>query len=229
MNKPLLSPSILSADFGNLQKEIEMLNESLCDMIHVDIMDGGFVPNISFGFPILKVLKKHTQKPLDVHLMIQNPENWINQFVQGGADIITIHFENSPHIHRTISLIQSLGAKAGLAINPHTPISSLDEILPFIDLVLVMSVNPGFGGQSFIETSHEKVHKLNTERKNRNLDFIIQVDGGVNLENGKKLILNGADSLVVGNSIFGTENPINTIHQFKTMMDETHKTINPLI
>lgn len=213
--KTIISPSILSADFGNLERDIKMLNESECDWIHVDIMDGKFVPNISFGFPVVKVIKKHSTKPLDVHLMIDNPENWIREFVEAGADIITIHLEGSTHLHRTISSIKSYGVKAGVAINPHTPISALEEILPFVDLVLVMSVNPGFGGQSFIEESISKVAKLSGMRREMNLDFLIQVDGGVSLENAKVLVEAGADSLVAGNSIFSTEDIVETISKFK--------------
>lgn len=217
--KTIISPSILSADFGNLERDIKMLNESECDWIHVDIMDGKFVPNISFGFPVVKVIKKHSTKPLDVHLMIDNPENWIREFVEAGADIITIHLEGSTHLHRTISTIKSYGVKAGVAINPHTPISALEEILPFVDLVLVMSVNPGFGGQSFIEGSISKVAKLSGIRREMNLDFLIQVDGGVSLENGKVLVEAGADSLVAGNSIFSTEDIMGTISKFKRVMN----------
>ena len=215
----ILSPSVLSADFANLQNDIEMLNNSKCDWLHIDIMDGVFVPNISFGLPVLKSIKKHSNKILDVHLMIVEPEKWISEFRDAGADILTVHYECSPHLHRTIDAIKKSGMKAGVAINPHTPVSVLEEILSEVDLILVMSVNPGFGGQSFIENTYNKVLSLSKliDSKNTKTRPIIQVDGGVNLDNASKLISSGANALVAGNSIFNTKNPIDVISEFKSI------------
>ncbi len=215
----ILSPSVLSADFANLQNDIEMLNNSKCDWLHIDIMDGVFVPNISFGLPVLKSIKKHSNKILDVHLMIVEPEKWISEFREAGADILTVHYECSPHLHRTIDAIKKSGMKAGVAINPHTPVSVLEEILSEVDLILVMSVNPGFGGQSFIENTYNKVLSLSKliDSKNTKTRPIIQVDGGVNLDNASKLISSGANALVAGNSIFNTKNPIDVISEFKSI------------
>lgn len=215
----ILSPSVLSADFANLQNDIEMLNNSKCDWLHIDIMDGVFVPNISFGIPVLKSIKKHSNKILDVHLMIVEPEKWISEFRDAGADILTVHYECSPHLHRTIDAIKKSGMKAGVAINPHTPVSVLEEILSEVDLILVMSVNPGFGGQSFIENTYNKVLSLSKliDSKNTKTRPIIQVDGGVNLDNASKLISSGANALVAGNSIFNTKNPIDVISEFKSI------------
>jgi ribulose-phosphate 3-epimerase len=213
----ILSPSILSADFANLQSDIEMLNQSECDWFHIDVMDGVFVPNISFGLPVLKAIKKHSKKTLDVHLMIVEPEKWINEFKEAGADILTVHYECSPHLHRTIDAIKKTGMKAGVAINPHTPISVLEDIISDVDLVLIMSVNPGFGGQKFIGNTYTKIVRLNKLMKSKHLEIrpIIQVDGGVNLDNAKMLINSGADALVAGNSVFNSENPTETISKFK--------------
>ncbi len=215
----ILSPSVLSADFANLQNDIEMLNNSKCDWLHIDIMDGVFVPNISFGLPVLKSIKKHSNKILDVHLMIVEPEKWISEFRDAGADILTVHYECSPHLHRTIDAIKKNGMKAGVAINPHTPVSVLEEILSEVDLILVMSVNPGFGGQTFIENTYNKVLSLSKliDSKNTKTRPIIQVDGGVNLDNASKLISSGANALVAGNSIFNTKNPIDVISEFKSI------------
>lgn len=215
----ILSPSVLSADFANLQNDIEMLNNSKCDWLHIDIMDGVFVPNISFGLPVLKSIKKHSNKILDVHLMIVEPEKWISEFRDAGADILTVHYECSPHLHRTIDAIKKNGMKAGVAINPHTPVSVLEEILSEVDLILVMSVNPGFGGQTFIENTYNKVLSLSKliDSKNTKTRPIIQVDGGVNLNNASKLISSGANALVAGNSIFNTKNPIDVISEFKSI------------
>ena len=215
----ILAPSILSADFANLQRDVEMLNQSKCDWLHIDIMDGRFVPNISFGLPVLKAIKKHTNKTLDVHLMIVEPEKWINEFKEAGADILTVHYECSPHLHRTIDAIKKSGMKAGVAINPHTPISVLEDIISDVDLVLIMSVNPGFGGQKFISNTYVKIKQLDQLIKSKCLMTrpIVEVDGGVNLENAKLLINSGADALVAGNSVFSTNNPTETINMFKNL------------
>lgn len=215
----ILAPSILSADFANLQRDVEMLNQSKCDWLHIDIMDGRFVPNISFGLPVLKAIKKHTNKTLDVHLMIVEPEKWINEFKEAGADILTVHYECSPHLHRTIDAIKKSGMKAGVAINPHTPISVLEDIISDVDLVLIMSVNPGFGGQKFISNTYVKIKQLDQLIKSKCLMTrpIIEVDGGVNLENAKLLINSGVDALVAGNSVFSTNNPTETINMFKNL------------
>jgi len=213
----ILSPSVLSADFANLQRDIEMLNQSECDWLHIDIMDGRFVPNISFGLPVLKAIKKLTNKTLDTHLMIVEPEKWINEFRDAGADILTIHSECSPHLHRTIAAIKSAGMKAGVAINPHTPINTLEDIISAVDLVLIMSVNPGFGGQSFITNTYKKVKQLKYLIEINKVNPIIEIDGGVNLSNAKLLMDTGADALVAGNSVFSTEDPIKTISMFKSL------------
>ena len=213
----IISPSVLSCDFGNIESETKMLESSSSDWIHIDVMDGNFVPNISFGFPVLKAIKKHSNKVLDVHLMISNPDVYIDDFVSSGADILTVHYEACPHLHRTIQLIKSKGIKAGIALNPHTPVNVLDEIITDVDLVLIMSVNPGFGGQKFIESSVQKVSQLRKLIDARNLDVIIEIDGGVNMETGKKLAEAGASALVAGSFVFNSDSPTQTIERLKQL------------
>lgn len=214
---PLIAPSILAADFANLQKEVEMLNGSLADFIHVDIMDGVFVPNISFGLPVTEAIHKHAKKPLDVHLMIVNPDPYLEAFRSAGAEIISVHYEACAHLHRTIQAIHNFGAKAGVAINPHTSVSLLGEILGEIDLVCIMSVNPGFGGQKFIENTYSKVAMLKEMILKKNSHAKIEIDGGVNLENAPKLVAAGADVLVAGSFVFNSADPKATIAGLKDM------------
>ena len=215
--KPIISPSILSADFANLQKDIEMINNSQADWFHVDVMDGVFVPNISFGLPVVKAIKKHAKKPLDVHLMIVNPDNYITDFKNAGADILTVHYEACTHLNRTIQAIKANGMQAGVSLNPHTPIALLEDIIRDLDLVLIMSVNPGFGGQSFIENTYKKVIQLRDLIDKSGSNAKIEVDGGVNLETGKMLLSAGADALVSGSFIFKSENPTETIKLLKEL------------
>lgn len=214
---PLIAPSILAADFANIQKEVEMLNSSEADYIHVDIMDGIFVPNISFGIPVTEAIQKHAQKPLDVHLMIQNPDQYLEAFRKAGASIITIHYEACTHLHRTLQAIKQLGAKAGVAINPHTPVELLVDILEAIDVVIIMSVNPGFGGQKFIENTYSKVKRLKSMILEKGTETLIEIDGGVNLANAPKLISAGADILVAGSFVFSSSDPIQTIAELKSI------------
>ena len=211
----LIAPSLLSADFLNLGKDIEMVNRSEADWFHCDIMDGRFVPNISFGIPVVKAISQLAEKPLDVHLMIVEPEKYFEAFVKAGADIITFHYEASTHIHRAVQQLKALGVKAGVVLNPHTPVSVLEDILGDLDLVLLMSVNPGFGGQKFIERTYEKIRKLRTIINEQGLDTLIEVDGGVNTENAAALFEAGADILVAGNAVFKSEKPTETIYQIK--------------
>lgn len=207
----MIAPSVLAADFANLQRDIEMVNGSEAAWFHIDIMDGIFVPNISFGLPVLKAIKKHAQKPLDVHLMITEPERYIKEFKNAGADILTVHLEASTHLHRTIQEIRSEGMLAGVALNPHTPVESLSEVLNDIDVVCLMSVNPGFGGQSFIPRTFDKIQILKEMITNSQSKAKIEIDGGVNLENASELKNKGADVLVAGNAVFKSESPIKTI------------------
>jgi ribulose-phosphate 3-epimerase len=212
----LIAPSILSADFGNLQRDCEMINNSKADWFHVDIMDGVFVPNISFGFPVLKSIQKHAKKPLDVHLMIVEPDKYAQAFKDAGAEVLTVHYEACPHLHRSIQNIKNLGMKAGVAINPHTPALLLEDIIKDIDLVCVMSVNPGFGGQKFIENTYHKVRQLAELKKKYNSAALIEIDGGVDLNNYKTLLDAGANVLVAGNTVFASKDPAVTIQQLKS-------------
>ena len=213
----LIAPSLLSANFLNLQNDVAMLNRSEADWLHLDIMDGVFVPNISFGFPVINTLKKVTNKPLDVHLMIVQPEKFVSQIADAGAYMMNVHYEACTHLHRVVQEIKKHGMKAGVTLNPHTPVSLLEDIIDDLDMVLLMSVNPGFGGQKFIENAVKKVEHLKEMIMKRNLPTLIEVDGGVNLETGKTLVDAGADVLVAGSFVFSAENPIETIHQLKNM------------
>ena len=211
----LIAPSILAADFANLQRDSEMLNKSEADWFHIDIMDGVFVPNISFGMPVLKAIAKHTTKPLDVHLMIVNPDQYIETFAELGSAVLTVHYEACDHLHRTLQKIKSCGMKAGVALNPHTPIAVLDSIIKDVDVVCLMSVNPGFGGQSFIEETYTKVKTLKALIQEKGAITLIEIDGGVTNKNAKQLIYAGADVLVAGSYVFGAEDPIQTIAGLK--------------
>lgn len=217
MNSPIVAPSILASDFANLQKEITMINDSAADWIHVDIMDGVFVPNISMGLPVVHAVKKHARKPLDVHLMIVNPERYIESFREAGASIISVHAEACTHLHRTIEQIKAAGAKAGVALNPHTPVSVLSEVIGDIDLVCMMSVNPGFGGQKFIQNTYNKIHELSAMIAKKNAKVQIEIDGGVNEENAKDLLEAGAHVLVAGNFVFTSVDPKKTIAKLKAL------------
>ena len=207
----ILAPSILAADFGTLQWDVEMVNDSQAQWFHIDIMDGVFVPNISFGFPVLKQIQKHATKPLDVHLMIVNPDQFIKKFAEHGTEILTVHIEACDHLHRTIQAIHAEGMKAGVALNPHTPIHLLEDIIQDVDLVCLMSVNPGFGGQKFIENTYDKVKKLKKLITEKNSKALIEIDGGVNAETAPKLLAAGADVLVAGSYVFGSSNSTQTI------------------
>ena len=221
--KHLIAPSILSADFGNLSRDIQMLNQSEADWIHCDVMDGRFVPNISFGFPIISAVKKIATKPLDVHLMILEPEKYIAEFAKAGANILTVHIEVSPNLHRTIFAIKQAGMKAGVAINPHSPISLLKDIIHDIDVVCLMSVNPGYGGQKFIDHSLVKIRELKDMINTTNSPTLIEVDGGVDLVNASTLLKKGADVLVAGNTVFSAINPSEVISQLKNIAFDNNK------
>jgi len=220
MSTPIISPSVLAADFANLQSEVEMLNKSQADYIHIDIMDGVFVPNISFGIPVTEAINRHAKKPLDVHLMIEKPENYVEAFKNAGAEIISVHYEACPHLHRNIQQIKSLGCKAGVALNPHTNIALLEDVIVDIDLVCMMSVNPGFGGQKFIENTFDKVIALKEMIIETGSQALIEIDGGVNQDNAAALIEAGADVLVAGSFVFKSKDPINTISSLKSVSIE---------
>lgn len=217
MRKPIISPSLLAADFGNLQRDCELVNASEADWFHIDVMDGVFVPNISYGMPVLEAIKKYATKPLDVHLMIVQPERYIETFQQIGADLITVHYETCLHLHRTIGQIKEVGCRAGVALNPATDVSVLKSVIQDCDLVLLMSVNPGFGGQKFIEYTYQKVTELKQLIAERGLQTLIEIDGGVNNTTGRKLIQAGADALVAGSYVFAAENPIEKIALLKSL------------
>lgn len=215
MSKKIIAPSLLASDFANLQRDIEMVNQSEADWFHLDIMDGVFVPNISFGMPVVKAIAKHAKKTLDMHLMIIDPDRYIKTFADLGVHNLTVHYEACPHLHRTLQAIKAEGMKAGVAMNPHTSIHLLEDIIQEVDIVNLMSVNPGFGGQSFIEHTYKKVADLKNLIEQKNSNALIEIDGGVNATNAKKLVDTGVDVLVAGNFVFSSENPIQTIKDLK--------------
>ncbi len=213
----IIAPSILSCDFGNLERDFQLINRSQADWFHVDVMDGVFVPNISFGFPIIEALKKVAEKPLDVHIMITNPDRYIEQFAKSGADILTVHYEACTHLHRTIAAIKEAGMKAGVALNPHTPVNVLENVIADLDLVLIMSVNPGFGGQKFIPQAIEKVRQTKAMIKSSGSSALVEVDGGVNTATGAELVAAGADALVAGSFVFNNPDPTAVIASLKAL------------
>jgi ribulose-phosphate 3-epimerase len=217
MTTPIIAPSMLASDFANIEREVKMINESEADWIHVDIMDGVFVPNISFGIPVTEAINRHAKKPLDVHLMIVQPEKYVEAFRKAGAEVISVHIEACPHLHRNIQQIKGLGAKAGVAINPHTSVDQLADTIADIDLICMMSVNPGFGAQKFIENTYRKVARLKELIRESGSKALIEIDGGVNLQNAKPLIDAGADVLVAGNFVFSSPDPKGTIKSLKAL------------
>lgn len=217
-NRPIIAPSVLAADFANLGREIGMINQSDADWIHIDIMDGVFVPNISMGFPVVEAIRRHASKPMDVHLMIVQPERYVEAFAKAGASNISIHVEACPHLHRNIQQIKDLGCRAGVAINPHTPINSLENVIADIDLICLMSVNPGFGAQKFIEHTYSKIRTLKALINETSSKALIEIDGGVNQTNARPLLDAGADVLVAGNFVFTAEDPLSVIRNLKTCL-----------
>ncbi|POY41546.1 ribulose-phosphate 3-epimerase [Flavobacterium alvei] len=217
MKNTIIAPSVLAADFANLQRDIEMINNSEADWFHIDIMDGVFVPNISFGMPVLAAIAKHAKKTIDVHLMIVDPDRYIKTFADLGANYLTVHYEACPHLHRTIQAIKAEGMKAGVVLNPHTSVDLLEDVINDLDMVLLMSVNPGFGGQSFIENTYDKVRKLKALIERKGASTLIEIDGGVTNKNAAQLVEAGADALVAGSFVFNAENPIQTIADLKKL------------
>lgn len=217
MPEPRIAPSVLACDFARIKEEVEMLNKSEADYIHIDIMDGRFVPNISFGLPVTEAINRHAKKPLDVHLMILEPEKYVEEFVKAGASIISVHYEACPHLHRNLQQLKELGVKRGVAINPHTPVELLNDVIQDIDLVCLMSVNPGFGGQKFIEKTYDKIRKLKSMITENQADTLIEIDGGVNRDNAPALIEAGADVLVAGSFVFKSNDPLDTINSLKNV------------
>jgi ribulose-phosphate 3-epimerase len=217
MAQTLIAPSVLAADFANLERDVTMINNSEADWFHIDIMDGVFVPNISFGMPVLKAIGRHAQKPLDVHLMIVDPDRYIKTFADLGAEVLTVHYEACTHLHRSIEAIKQNGMKAGVALNPHTPVHLLKDILCDLDLICLMSVNPGFGGQKFIERTYDKVRELDAMRQEQNASFLIEIDGGVTSDNAVALKQAGADVLVAGSFVFKSQDPVKTVANLKSL------------